>query len=282
MKISELLSYGYKTLKETGIDSYLLDTQLLLQKVLEVDKLFIIMNKELEIDIEKQKEFFRIIELRKNKMPIKYITGHCEFMGLDFLVKEGILIPRPDTELLVEEVIKLAKTSNCKRICDVCSGSGAIGISLAYFLGNIQVFCSDLSTVACEVTEENSKRLLGENKIKVFQSDLLKFAKGDNMKFDIIVSNPPYIRDEIIGTLMEDVRGYEPLMALSGGEDGLEFYRRITAESLEILEESGILAFEIGYDQAVDVRNIMEANNYKNINIFQDLAGLDRVVIGNR
>lgn len=280
--VLELLRAGYDVLKKSEIDTYILDTQLLLQKVLKVDKLFILLNKDFIVKEEDSEEFYRLISLRKERMPIKYLLGYCEFMGLDFNVRPGVLIPRPDTEILVEKVIEKAKEIKAETICDVCSGSGAIGVSLAYFLGNIKVYASDLSEIACEITEENSKKLLKENKIIVEKSDLLQFAIDKEMKFDIIVSNPPYIKEEIISTLMEDVKKYEPHMALSGGEDGLDFYRKITRQSKNLLRTKGVLAFEIGHDQGETVKEILIKNNFKDINIFQDLAGHDRVIIGTR
>lgn len=282
MNITQLLAYGYRALKENKIDSYMIDAQLLLGKVLEVDKLFILTNRDYEVTTENEKEFITLIGLRKNKMPIKYILGHCEFMGLDFLVREGVLIPRPDTEILVEHVIDIAKANSAKNICDVCCGSGAIGISLSCFLGNVQVSCCDLSETAIKVTEENAKRLIPAGRIKVIKSDLLKFAIEEKADFDIIVSNPPYIKEEVIQTLMEDVRNYEPHMALSGGEDGLDFYRKIIVQSLELLKTGGVLAFEIGHDQGSQVKTLMEENAYGNVEIFKDLAGFDRVVTGYR
>ena len=280
MNVSELLSFGYNELKNVGIESYILDSQLLLQKILGKDKMFLLTNKDYQVNVEEINKYYDLIELRKNKMPVKYIMGYCEFMGLNFRVKDGVLIPRPDTEVLVEKVIEISKEKQYKTICDVCSGSGAIGIALSYFLGNIQVFCSDLSPIACKVTEENAKTLLPESKVKVFQSDLLQFALDMNLEFDVIVSNPPYIRSDLIGTLMEDVKKYEPIMALNGGEDGLEFYRKVVYQSVNVLKPGGLLAFEIGHDQAENVREIMMCNGYHDINVVNDLAGLNRVVTG--
>ena len=281
MNIANLLSYGYQSLKKNEIDSYMIDTQLLLQKVLKVDKLFILTSRNVEVTSEDEKKFKALIEVRKSKMPIKYILGHCEFMGLDFLVREGVLIPRPDTETLVEHVISIAKARNAKKICDVCCGSGAIGISLSHFLHRSEVTCCDLSEIAIEVTIENAMRLTPEGKIKVVKSDLLEFAIETRENFDIIVSNPPYIKEQVIETLMEDVKNYEPYIALNGGADGLEFYKKIIIQSLGLLKEEGVLAFEIGQDQGIEVKNLMEESAYRNVKIFKDLAGFDRVVIGN-
>jgi len=282
LKVANLLSYGYQILKENKIESYMIDTQLLLQKVLEVDKLFILTNRNVEVTSQDEKKFRSLIEVRKSKMPIKYILGHCEFMGLDFLVREGVLIPRPDTETLVEHVISIAKTRNFKKICDACCGSGAIGISLSHFLNGSDITCCDLSEIAVEVTKENAMRLAPNGKIKVIKSDLLEFAIEVRENFDIIVSNPPYIKEHVIETLMEDVKNYEPYIALNGGEDGLEFYKKIIIQSLKLLKENGVLAFEIGNDQGIEVKNLMEESAYRNVEIFKDLAGFDRVVVGNR
>ena len=280
LNITQLLSDGYNILKENGIESYMIDTQLLLQQVLNVDKLFILTNRNKEISEFDKEVFYNLLETRRKKRPMKYILGHSEFMGLDFLVREGVLIPRPDTEILVEKVIEIVKLQNLKNICDVCCGSGAIGISLAHYLKESQFWACDLSETACEVTEENAKRLLPEAKLKIHKSDLLDFAIEKGLSFDLIVSNPPYIREAVIETLMEDVKNYEPHMALSGGEDGLVFYRKIIAQSLKVLNPKGFLAFEIGHDQGREVREIMEAKGYKNVEVYKDYAGLDRVVIG--
>ena len=165
-------------------------------------------------------------------MPIKYILGECEFMAMDFIVKPGVLIPRPDTEILVEEVIKIVKEEGYTRICDVCSGSGAIGIAIAQFVESAKVVLYDISHDAIDVSNFNIKRFNLSHRVKVEFSDLLKAPIDQNKKFEVIVSNPPYIREDVIPTLMEDVKNYEPYIALSGGEDGLDFYRRITKESL--------------------------------------------------
>ncbi|MPQ30003.1 peptide chain release factor N(5)-glutamine methyltransferase [Clostridium estertheticum] len=276
--IQEVLLESYKILKKVNIESYLLDSQLLLGKVLKKDKLFIMINRDIKISIEQENEFFRLIQIRKNKMPIKYILGKCEFMGMDFIVKPGVLIPRPDTEILVEEVIKYIKEKGLTQICDVCTGSGAIGISIAEFIKEALVTLYDISEDALAVAKLNIERFKLSKRINIEHSDLLQVAINKHKKFEVIVSNPPYIRKEVIPTLMDDVKGYEPFIALCGGEDGLHFYRRITKESTLVLEKGGLLAFEIGYDQKEAVTDILLKSGFNNIECIKDLSGNDRVI----
>ena len=280
-KIGELLIDGNKILKEANIDTYILDTQLLLGKVLCKDKLYLITNKEEEVSKFKEREFYSLIEKRKNKMPISYILKTTEFMGLDLHVEEGVLIPRGDTEILVEETLKFMDEDKEYEVCDLCCGSGAIGISIAHFRENTKVDLIDYYDVPEKVTKRNIVKQKLSNRAKFIKSDLLNEVINQQKKYDILVSNPPYIKEEVIDTLMEDVKDYEPHTALSGGNDGLDFYRRIVDDSDKILKENGILAFEIGHDQGEEVSNLMIEKGYKNVRVVKDLAGLDRVVIGN-
>ncbi|WPC42077.1 peptide chain release factor N(5)-glutamine methyltransferase [Clostridium sp. JS66] len=280
--IGKLLKFGYEALRSVGIDSYQIDCELLLGKVIKKDRLFILLNRDYKVTVNEEQEYCNFINLRKQKMPIKYILGECEFMGLDFYIKEGVLIPRPDTEVLVELAIKCIKEQKLKNACDVCCGSGAIGISIAKFVEDIKVKCSDISNVAYEVTLENIKRFQLKHKVEVIKSDLLNYFIDNKEKFDIIVSNPPYIREDVIPTLMEDVKNYEPYEALSGGQDGLYFYRKITSQSLKLLNNNGFLLFEIGYDQKDSVSSILEQNGFTDISCIKDLAGKDRVIKGKR
>lgn len=280
MKVQQLLSKGYEVLKKQNIESYMLDCQLILGTVLNLDRMSIIISRELEVDENRVEEYFRLVEKRKDKMPIKYITEQVEFMGIDFFIKEGVLIPRPDTEILVEEALKEIKDREFTQICDVCCGSGAIGLSIAKFLDYTKVYCCDISETAEQVTRKNIELLSLDHRVSFVKSDLLNSALRDKLQFDIIVSNPPYIRTEVIPTLMEDVKDYEPYIALWGGEDGLDFYRRITTESLKVLKAGGVLAYEIGYDQSEEVENILVENGYTKVRTVKDLAGNDRVVLG--
>ncbi|GIM29662.1 hypothetical protein CPJCM30710_23280 [Clostridium polyendosporum] len=278
--IGELLEEGNKRLKESGIDSYVLDCQLLLGKVLKRDKLYIITHREEKIGKYNIEEFYSLVEKREKKMPLKYILQTCEFMGLELYIKEGVLIPRPDTEILVESVLEKIEEEKEVEVCDLCCGSGAIGLSIAYYRKNSKVDLIDIAEDPRIVTCKNISRFSLEERAEFIQSDLLKEVIKMQKRYDIIVSNPPYIRNDVIPTLMEDVREYEPHLALSGGEDGLNFYRRIIEESKLVLKVNGILAFEIGYDQGVDVQNLMLEKGFINVKIIKDLAYLDRVVIG--
>jgi release factor glutamine methyltransferase len=280
VNIGEILLKAYEILKKIQIESYLLDSQLLLSKVLNKDKLFIMLNRDFNLSQNQEEEFFRLIKLRESKMPTKYILGECEFMGMDFIVKPGVLIPRPDTEVLVEEVIKHIKEKTFTKVCDVCCGSGAIGIAIAEFIKDSNVMMYDISYDALDVAKLNIERFDLLKRVHGEFSDLLQVAISQNKKFQVIVSNPPYIREAVIPTLMDDVKNYEPYIALSGGGDGLDFYRRITKESLLVLEEGGLLAFEIGYDQKEEVMNILSKSGFKNIECIKDLSGNDRVIKG--
>lgn len=277
-----LLASGYDKLKNAGIESYQIDSQILLSKAMNKDRIFILTNREMPVDEGAAEEYMKLIDLREKKMPVKYILGECEFMGHMFKVREGVLIPRPDTEMLVENVIAHVRERSYKRICDVCTGSGIIGITVAKECEGTQVLCLDISEAALETAKENAEGLGVSDRVEVAYSDLLNYPLERKLQFDVIVSNPPYIRTEDIGGLMEDVRDFEPFEALCGGDDGLEFYRKITGQSLMLLAEGGMLAFEIGYDQRVDVTGIMAENGFRNITSAKDLSGNDRVVLGFR
>ncbi|MCJ7688415.1 MAG: peptide chain release factor N(5)-glutamine methyltransferase [Clostridiaceae bacterium] len=278
MNIGEVLVESYGILKKVEIEGYILDSQLILSKVLNVDKLFIMLNRNFDLNPEQEAEFSRLIQLRKNKMPVKYILEQCEFMGMNFIVRPGVLIPRPDTEILVEGVIEHINKSAYTEICDVCSGSGAIGIAIAEFVKDAKVKLYDISKEALDLSILNIERFDLSKRVHAETSDLLQVAIDKNKKFQVIVSNPPYIKDEVIPSLMEDVKNYEPYIALSGGEDGLSFYRRITEQSLQVLEKGGLLAFEIGYDQREQVVEILLKSGFKEIECRKDLSGNDRVV----
>jgi release factor glutamine methyltransferase len=280
--IGALLICGYEKLKNAGIESYQIDSQILLSKVMDKDRIFILTHRDMPVGEGAAEEYMKLIELREKKMPIKYMLGECEFMGYVFKVREGVLIPRPDTEVLVENVISRVKERGYKRICDVCTGSGIIGITVAKECEETEVLCLDISSIALETAMENAKNLGVSERVEVVFSDLLGYALERELRFDVIVSNPPYIRTSDIGGLMADVKEYEPFEALCGGEDGLEFYRKITEQSMMLLRKDGMLAFEIGYDQRDDVMNILAEKGFGNIATAKDLSGNDRVVLGFR
>ncbi|GFZ31268.1 hypothetical protein CSC2_17940 [Clostridium zeae] len=280
--IGKLLSKGNEKLKAAGIDSYVLDCQLILGKVTDKDKLYLITHREELVEEEKCKEFYALIEKRENKMPIKYILEQAEFYGIELHVEKGVLIPRSDTEVLVDEVLGIIKDEEAIDLCDLCCGSGAIGIAIAKNQKNVKVDFIDIENTPELVTKRNISDLNLEERCRFIKSNLLEEVIKENKIYDIIVSNPPYIKEDVIPTLMEDVKDYEPMVALSGGEDGLDFYRRIIHDSVKVLKEGGTIAFEIGYDQGEAVKELLLEKGYKNVKIVKDLASLDRVVTGVR
>ena len=275
MTIKQAITKGMIMLKSNNVESPKLKARLLLQYVLDKPRQYIIVYDNKEIDKQQQWQYFVNIEKLTKGIPLQHITHRQEFMKMDFFVDENVLIPRPDTEILVEEVIKIAQKYNSPRILDLCTGSGAIAISLKKFVPNADITAVDISEKALEIAKRNADKL--EAKINFVKSDL--FDKLDNKKFDIIVSNPPYIRTDEIKKLSEEVQK-EPKIALDGGEDGLDFYRIITEQAINYLKTGSFLCFEIGYNQKNDVIKIIEdEQNYKNIYCKKDLYGNDRIII---
>ena len=275
MTIKQAITKGMIMLKSNNVESPKLKARLLLQYVLDKPRQYIIVYDNKEIDKQQQWQYFVNIEKLTKGVPLQHITHRQEFMKMDFFVDENVLIPRPDTEILVEEVIKIAQKYNSPRILDLCTGSGAIAISLKKFVPNADITAVDISEKALEIAQRNAKKL--ETKINFLKSDL--FDKLDNKKFDIIVSNPPYIRKDEIKKLSEEVQK-EPKIALDGGEDGLDFYRIIAEQAINYLKTGSFLCFEIGYNQKNDVIKIIEdEQNYKNTYCKKDLYGNDRIII---
>ena len=278
MTIKEIIIRYSKELEEIS-STPRLDVETLLQKVLNVDRLYILLNLDRSLSDDEEKLFNKFIEERLNNRPIAYIVENREFMGLDFYVKEGVLIPRPDTEVLVEEVIELGKDKGSINILDIGTGSGAITVSLAKYLENAKITSVDISDIALEIGKKNAQSNYVDDRITFIKSDLFTNIDKD-MKFDIIVSNPPYIKREVIETLDKQVKDFEPYNALEGGVDGLDFYRAITTQGKNYLNKGGILAYEVGHDQSEDVSKLMEKDGYTNIYTRKDLQQIDRVVIG--
>lgn len=285
MKIKEVMQKGREVLINSGIDPK--EARLLLSFILKIRSEDLI---KYESCTESQyEEFMNIINERAKGRPFAYIVGHKEFMKLDFIVNEDVLIPREDTEILVQKVIEMTKnTSNIEKITqinkqdnkgnivkilDMCTGSGCIAISLAKYIKNASVVAVDISERALKVANENAKN--NNVKVEFLKSNLFE---NINDKFDIIVSNPPYIKSNIIDTLQKEVKS-EPILALDGGETGLYFYDSIIKEAPKYLNKNGILAFEIGFDQADDVQNLLKTR-FENIKVFKDYGENNRVVIG--
>lgn len=277
MKIEELLKLGIKELN--NIDEASLKVKMLLANILGESKEYLIIHKNREISGNVEAEFLKYIERLKQGEPIQYIIGKTEFYGLEFTVNPSVLIPQPDTEILVEEVIdiynKNYRIKNTKiSILDLCTGSGAIAISLKKNLNNVEVFASDISKKALEVAKKNA--IQNKTEINFIESNLFEEIEE---KFDIIVSNPPYIESEVLKTLSEEVK-HEPVLALDGGEDGLDFYKKIAKEAKDYLKENGILALEIGFNQKESVINLLEQEDYSGIYSKKDYGGNDRIVVG--
>ena len=280
MTIKDII-INYSKKLENISDTPRLDVEILLEKALGgVDNLYIRLNLNKELTKDQEILFNCFMEDRLKGRPIAYIVENREFMGLDLYVKEGVLIPRPDTETLVEELIDICKSKENLHILDIGTGSGAITISLAKYLPTSMVKSLDISDIPLEVGKQNAITNGVSERIEFIKSDLFNSIENTDMKFDVIVSNPPYIPKCDIDTLHTQVKDYEPYNALEGGEDGLDFYRKITAQSKKYIKENGILAYEVGHDQAKDVAEIMVNNGYTNIYTKKDLQGIDRVVIG--
>jgi len=274
--IKEALFEAKKILKENNVLEYSLDAEIFMMKTVGMTKPMIIAHDDSILSAEEESQFFDMVEKRISGVPSQYIIGKCEFMGYEFFVDENVLIPRGDTEVLVETVLEYAQKENFKTALDMCTGSGCIGISL-YLNGINNVTLSDISKGALLVAKKNAEYLNAEN-ICIIESDL--FESFNNEKFDCIVSNPPYIRTDVIPTLMREVKDNEPMGALDGGKDGLYFYRKITDECRKYLNDGGYLFFEIGYDQSEDLHIIMNENGFSDVKTIKDYAGNDRVVFG--
>ena len=271
MNIKKLLQESITKLNDSKIDEASLKTKLIFCHVLETSKEYLLLHQEDEISIDNEKKILESIDKLCNNVPIEHITNTREFMKLNFYVNENVLIPRQDTEILVEETIKRCKEGS--KILDLCTGSGAIAISLAKYIQGSIVYASDISNDTLNITRKNAK----DNNVNIIVIESNMFENIHEKNFDVIVSNPPYIETDVIENLNEDVKK-EPRIALDGGIDGLEFYKAIANNAKEYLKQDGLLALEIGYNQAEAVTNLLK-NNFKNIEIIKDLSGNDRVVI---
>lgn len=271
MVIRSALKYGVEQLK--GVRTAVLDTQLLLCEVLKISKLQLIISSDRELTKKEWLKFEELIKRRAKGEPTQYIIGKCEFMGLDFKVTPDVLIPRPDTETLVELVIN--KMPQGGRILEIGTGSGCIAISLAYYLKDCTIDAIDISQPALEVAKENAVRQGVDSRIRFLNRNIFYTIEG---VYDAIVSNPPYIKKEVIPTLQIEVQK-EPVIALVGGEDGLIFYRRIIEIAPYHMTEGALLAVEVGYNQGDIVKNLIKKSGYfSNIAAQKDLAGIDRVI----
>ena len=274
MQYAKLYQIGKEQLQKAGITDAEIDARLLLEFICHTDRNALYAHGDQEIEDEKMQDFLQLIEKRAVHIPLQHLTGEQNFMGLDFLVNEHVLIPRQDTEILVEEIMR--DLHDGIRILDMCTGSGCILLSLLHYSNDCSGVGVDVSEDALAVARQNADRL-AEKQAVFIQSDLFEKVEGS---FDLIVSNPPYIRSQEIAGLMPEVREHEPHLALDGKDDGLHFYREIIKGAMPHLKRGGQLFFEIGYDQGEAVQALLAANGYTEIAVVKDYAGLDRVVYG--
>ncbi len=292
MTLENCLRQGINTLQSNNVSDADFDAFALLEYVTGVSKSDFFFKKSDEISDSCCERYIELIERRSKRVPLQHITNRQNFFGYDFYVDSNVLIPRQDTEVLIEKILEVIEAnfnveiSSDISILDMCTGSGCIAITIYKELVkrgfNIDATAVDLSKEALAVTEKNVENLVGikalNNTFHIIESDIFSNI-NNNRSYDIIVSNPPYIPTRDIEKLEPEVRDYDPIMALDGDTDGLRFYRRIIEESSNYLN-NGFIAFEIGYNQGDDVKSLLEEKGYKDIHIYKDLGGLDRVIIG--
>ncbi|AEY68074.1 peptide chain release factor N(5)-glutamine methyltransferase [Clostridium sp. BNL1100] len=288
MNINEFTHYAEDKLKNANIETPVQEAGVMLCQVLNCGRAYLYAHGDRELSPDEKAKLDHMLAQRAKNIPLQYIVGDTEFMSLRFMVTPAVLIPRQDTEILVEKVIELAKKRRFQRqnegsnarlyVLDMCTGSGCIAVSIAHFCTECSIVACDISKEAIKVAKANSELNGVQNRVEIFCGDLFEALKG-NYKFDFIVSNPPYIETETISGLQKEVRSYEPELALDGGADGLVFYKKITAKAPEYLNNLGWLAFEIGYNQGEKVSALME-ESFINIQVLKDYGGNDRVVVG--
>lgn len=286
MTYSELFEYSVNKLNNAGITESESDVRLLFFYLLNIDRSFMFMNGKDEVSEDDKDKILEAVGRREKRIPLQHITGKQNFMGIEFNVSPDVLIPRFDTETLVEEAMLVCDDGS--KVLDVCTGSGCILLSIMKYKNNIQGFGCDISEAALKVAESNSLAVMDEKESETGIKGLCKptFVLSDlfnditEKDFDIIVSNPPYIRSDVIKTLMPEVRDYDPMLALDGGADGLVFYKRIASDARNYLKKGGHLLVEIGHDQGDEVGELFLQNGYSDVKVIKDLAGNDRVVRG--
>lgn len=292
LPLKELIEIGAKQLKDAGVTDAEIDAKELYCYMQGIDRVGLMLRWQEILQDNQCEAYFDLIAKRASRIPLQHIIGRQEFMGLPFEVDENVLIPRQDTETMVEDAIELLSkgtlrgteyASGLKKNCDIldlCCGSGAIGISLAKNCSKAHVTCVDISEAALKIAASNAK--LNECKsVKFVQSDMFDGLKSrlGKKKYNLIISNPPYIQTDVIEGLEPEVRDHEPMIALDGGADGLDFYKKIVAEADEHLKKGGVLMLEIGFDQKDAVKNLLkDSGKYERVIGLSDLTGKDRIV----
>lgn len=281
MVVKDIISRGMELINKKEYSNPYLETILVLSKLLDVDKNYIYVHGDKEIEESIIIEFFDIMKKRVKGYPLQYLLNEVDFMGLTFYLEEGVLIPRPDTEIMVEFIIDNIDEDEDINILDIGVGCGAIGLSIAKYCPNAKIFGIDIDDTPIRLSNKNKDLLKVEN-ASFYQGDLFEALEKNNIgeRFQLIVSNPPYIKTSDIEDLQIEVKDHEPLIALDGGVDGLDFYRKISKRAPYYLLPKGILIYEIGYNQGTQVRDILNSEGFKNISILKDYQGYDRIVYG--
>jgi len=274
-KLKDVLKNAKLLLKNKGIDTYSIDSEVLLMHTIGFNKVELFTKDDYLLKDEEIKKYNELISKRILFEPVQYLTGKCEFMSIDFVVNKNTLIPRPDTEIVVENAIEFINKNNYKNIIDIGTGCGAIAISIAKYCSNTAVTAVDISEYALDTAKQNALNNNVYDKIKFVKSNIFS---NINDKYDVIISNPPYIESNIVQTLEPQVKNFEPIVALDGGKDGLYFYNKISNNAYKYIKNGGMIFFEIGYNQANSVFNILAKNNFKDIKIIKDLSDNNRVV----
>lgn len=293
LPVKEILNIGLRQLADSGVADAAIDSKELYCFLMGISHAQLILEYQKVLPDSLCDAYFKLLDRRAGGEPLQYITGVQCFMGLDFAVDENVLIPRQDTETLVEDAMGIIKENQLRGedfpikkkrdwdVLDLCCGSGAIGVSLAALCPGVKVTCSDISKGALAVAKGNASRLCGGKKVDFEEGSLLKPFKGRfrNKRFDMIISNPPYIKTAVIATLQREVRDHEPMQALDGGAGGLDFYKGILEDAADCLKKEGVLMFEIGCDQREDVCALIEeTGRFEHVTALRDLAGRDRIV----
>ena len=269
-----------------GVESASLDAEVLLANVLNMTKTELYLKIETALKLEDERRFWKRLQRRAQREPLAYITGRKEFWSLDFVVTPDVLIPRPETELLVEvalDYLKEITTNRPSNILDLGTGSGAIAVSLAKERLEANIWAVDISSPALQIARINASRHIEAGKIKFLQGDLFEAVKTERVAFDLIVANPPYIRTGEVSTLASDIRDWEPLTALDGGVDGMDFYRRIIAEAHHFLAPAGAIVLEISPELSGALLSLLtHRGGYERTSVYTDLAGKERVIAANK
>jgi release factor glutamine methyltransferase len=297
MNIKQYLLYAINILKEANIETPELEAGVMFCHVLNCSRAYIYSHDDRVLEDNEVKTLNHMLSERKQGTPLQYLVGYAEFMSLTFIVGSEVLIPRQDTEILVEKCLEIMnkmlsdrhekvlyddsdieKNNSPIKVLDMCTGSACIAVSIAHYFPQSRITACDISEGALRIAETNIKRNEVQDKVRLCHGDLFEALEEEN-KFDLIVSNPPYIETDVIPQLQNEVRDHEPYIALDGGQDGLYFYRKIIAGAPKHLNKGGILAFEIGYNQAESVSNLMK-NEFCNVSVLKDIGGNDRVITG--